>query len=94
LEILTAFSNSLIGFDVGGAAGGSDFNLLDKSKAEVQRFCQSYITELCKYVGPNVDYLLMRMGVGETKLEYLYGQHKRLNIKASSGNKNFLEILR
>jgi len=84
LGFLTTFSNSLTGFDIGGAAGGSDFNPLDKSEAEVQRFCQSYMTELCKYVGPDVDHLLMGMGVSEKELGYLFGQYKRLNTKANS----------
>lgn len=90
LGFLTTFSNSLTGFDVGGAAGGSDFNPLDKSEAEVQRFCQSYMTELCKYVGPDVDHLLMGMGVSEKELGYLFGQYKRLNLKASSVRKKVM----
>merc|ERR1712194_531563 len=67
-----------------------DFNPLDKSEAEVQRFCQSYMTELCKYVGPDVDHLLMGMGVSEKELGYLFGQCKRLNLKASSVRKKVM----
>ena len=48
----TVFSNALTGFDIGAAVGGSDFNPLNKSEAEMQRFCQSYMTELAKFIGP------------------------------------------
>eukprot|EP00968_Pinguiococcus_pyrenoidosus_P009208 scaffold721_cov235-Pinguiococcus_pyrenoidosus.AAC.10 len=56
-------TNALVG-GVGGAAGGADFDPLGKSEAEIQRFCQSYMTELHKYIGPDVDQPLMGAGVG------------------------------
>jgi glutamate dehydrogenase (NADP+) len=84
------FSNALTGFDIGAAAGGSDFNPLDKSEAEMQRFCQSYMTELAKYVGPDMDFPYMGMGVGQEEMGYLFGQYKRINVKASVAGRYFL----
>jgi hypothetical protein len=84
------FSNALTGFDIGAAAGGSDFNPLDKSEAEMQRFCQSYMTELAKYVGPDMDFPHMGMGVGQEEMGYLFGQYKRINVKASVAGRYFL----
>lgn len=84
------FSNGLTGYDLGAAVGGSDINPFDKSEAEMQRFCQSYMTELVKYIGPDVDLPTMGMGVNEKELGYLYGQYKRINIKSSSGGRPFL----
>ena len=75
----TVFSNALTGFSHGAAVGGSDFNPLDKSESELQRFCQSYMTELAKYVGPDQDMPWMGMGVGQEEMGYLYGQYKRIN---------------
>ena len=62
----------------------------DKSEAEMQRFCQSFMTELVKYVGPDLDLPTMGMGVGEKEFGYLAGQHKRISIKSSSGGRPFL----
>jgi len=84
------FSNGLTGYPIGASVGGSDINPFDKSEAEIQRFCQSYMTELVKYVGPDVDLPTMGMGVGEKELGYLYGQYKRINIKSCSGGKPFM----
>jgi len=84
------FSNGLTGYPIGASVGGSDINPFDKSEAEIQRFCQSYMTELVKYVGPDLDLPTMGMGVGEKELGYLYGQYKRINIKSSSGGKQFM----
>jgi glutamate dehydrogenase (NADP+) len=86
----SVFSNSLTGYPIGASVGGCDLNPFDKSEAEIQRFCQSYMTELVKYVGPDIDLPTMGMGVGEKELGYLYGQYKRINIKSSSGGKPFL----
>jgi len=58
----SVFSNGLTGFNIGAAVGGADINILDKSDAEMQRFCQSYMTELAKYVGPDIDQPTMGMG--------------------------------
>lgn len=86
----TVFANGLTGFPVGASVGGSDINPFDKSDAEIQRFCQSYMTELVKYVGPDVDLPTMGMGVGQNELGYLYGQYKRINIKSCSGGVPFM----
>ena len=86
----TVFSNALTGFDIGAAVGGSDFNPLDKSEAEMQRFCQSYMTELVKYIGPSQDSPWMGMGVGKEEMGYLFGQYKRINPKAGAGGRYFL----
>jgi len=84
------FSNALTGYDVGSSVGGSDFNPFDKSEAEVQRFCQSYMTELSKYVGPDVDHPTMGMGVAEKEMGYLFGQYKRINAKSTSSSVPFM----
>ena len=86
----SVFANAVTGFDVGAAVGGADINPYDKSEAEIQRFCQSYMTELAKYVGPDLDQPTMGMGVGEKEVGYLFGQYKRINIKSSSGGNPFL----
>ena len=75
----TVFSNAVTGFNHGAAVGGSDFNPLDKSESEMQRFCQSYMTELAKYIGPEQDVPWMGMGVGREEMGFLYGQYKRIN---------------
>lgn len=81
----TVFSNAVTGYDIGAAVGGSDFNPFDKSESELQRFCQSYMTELAKYVGPELDSPWMGMGVGDKEMGYMFGQYKRINIKPRSG---------
>mmetsp|Transcript_15687 Transcript_15687/g.32989 ORF Transcript_15687/g.32989 Transcript_15687/m.32989 type:complete len:511 (+) Transcript_15687:180-1712(+) len=84
------FSNGLTGYDVGSSVGGSDFNPFDKSETEVQRFCQSYMTELAKYVGPDLDHPTMGMGVSEREMGYLHGQYKRINVKSTSSGVPFM----
>lgn len=85
------FSNALTGYDVGSSVGGSDFNPFDKkSEPEVQRFCQSYMTELAKYIGPDVDHPTMGMGVAEKEMGYLFGQYKRINVKSTSNSVPFM----
>ncbi|KAL9179773.1 hypothetical protein ACHAXT_007743 [Thalassiosira profunda] len=84
------FSNGLTGYDVGSAVGGSDFNPFDKSESEVQRFCQSYMTEAAKYVGPDVDNPTMGMGVGENEMGYLFGQYNRIGGRSTSGGVPFM----
>lgn len=88
----SVFSNALTGFDLGAAVGGSDFNPFDKSESEMQRFCQSYMTELAKYVGPDTDSPWMGMGVGEREMGYLFGQYKRINLKSSASGRPFLSF--
>jgi glutamate dehydrogenase (NADP+) len=79
LGLESVFINSLTGCNLGAAAGGADFNPHNKSEAEIQRFCQSYMTELSKYIGPDHDYPSMGFGVGINEIGYLYGQWKRMN---------------
>lgn len=86
----SVFSNALTGFPLGAAVGGSDINPFDKSEAEMQRFCQSYMTELAKYIGPDIDCPTMGMGVGEKEIGYLFGQYKRISVKSSAGGRPFL----
>jgi len=69
--------NSLSGGAAGGAAGGSDFNPENKSEAEIQRFCQCFMNELSKYLGPDIDHPGMGLGVGAREIGYMYGQWKR-----------------
>ena len=72
------FKNSLTGLPMGGGKGGSDFNPKGKSDREVMRFCQSFMTELAKHIGPFRDVPAGDIGVGAREIGYLYGQYKRL----------------
>lgn len=72
------FKNSLTGLPIGGGKGGSDFDPKGKSDAEVMRFCQSFMTELCKYIGPNTDVPAGDIGVGAREIGYMFGQYKRI----------------
>ena len=72
------FKNSLTSLPMGGGKGGSDFDPKGKSDAEVMRFCQSFMTELCKYIGPDTDVPAGDIGVGAREIGYLYGQYKRI----------------
>lgn len=72
------FKNSLTGLPIGGGKGGSDFDPNGKSNNEIMRFCQSFVTELYKYVGPNEDDPAGDMGVGGREIGYIMGQYKRL----------------
>ena len=90
LSFDSVFCNAVTGFPIGAAVGGSDFNPLDKSEAELQRFCQSYMTELAKYVGPDQDLPWMGMGVGDEEMGYLFGHYKRISSKATSHGRYFM----
>ena len=70
--------NSLTGLPIGGGKGGSDFDPKGKSDFEVMRFCQSFMTELYKYIGADVDVPAGDIGVGAREIGYLYGQYKRI----------------
>ena len=70
--------NSLTGLPTGGGKGGADFDPKGKSDAEVMRFCQSFITELYKYIGANEDVPAGDIGVGGREVAYMYGQYKRI----------------
>ena len=72
------FKNSLTGLPIGGGKGGSDFDPKGKSDAEIMRFCQSFMTELVKYVGPDTDVPAGDIGTGGREIGYMYGQYKRL----------------
>jgi len=72
------FKNSLTGLPIGGAKGGSDFDPKGKSDMEVMRFCQSFMTELSKYIGADTDVPAGDIGVGAREIGYLFGQYKRL----------------
>ncbi len=72
------FKNSLTSLPMGGGKGGSDFDPKGKSDAEVMRFCQSFMTELQKYIGADTDVPAGDIGVGAREIGYLFGQYKRL----------------
>ena len=72
------FKNSLTGLPMGGAKGGSDFDPKNKSDNEVMRFCQSFMTELYRHIGPNLDVPAGDIGVGKREIGYLFGQYKRI----------------
>ena len=72
------FKNSLTGLPIGGGKGGSDFDPKGKSDMEVMRFCQSFMTELAKYIGPDTDVPAGDIGVGAREIGYMFGQYKRL----------------
>jgi len=72
------FKNSLTGLPMGGGKGGSDFDPKGKSDNEVMRFCQSFMTELSRHIGANLDVPAGDIGVGKREIGYLFGQYKRL----------------
>ena len=72
------FKNSLTGLPMGGGKGGSDFDPKGKSDAEVMRFCQSFMTELSKHIGPDTDVPAGDIGVGAREIGFMFGQYKRL----------------
>jgi glutamate dehydrogenase (NADP+) len=72
------FKNSLTGLPIGGGKGGSDFDPKGKSDAEIMRFCQAFMTELFRHIGPNTDVPAGDIGVGAREIGYLFGQYKKL----------------
>lgn len=72
------FKNSLTGLPMGGAKGGSDFDPRGRSKGEIMRFCQAFMTELYRHIGPNVDVPAGDIGVGGREIGFLFGQYKRI----------------
>ena len=72
------FKNALTGLPIGGAKGGSDFDPKGKSDDEIMRFCQSFMTELQRHIGADVDVPAGDIGVGEREIGYLFGQYKRI----------------
>ena len=79
------FKNSLTGLPLGAAKGGADFNPRGKSNREVLRFCKSFMLELFRYIGPNLDVPAGDIGVGEREIGYLFGQYKRITGEFVSG---------
>ena len=72
------FKNSLTTLPMGGGKGGSDFNPKGKSENEVMKFCQAFMTELCRHIGPNTDVPAGDIGVGSREIGYMFGQYKRI----------------
>lgn len=72
------FKNSLTGLPVGGGKGGSDFDPCGKSDSEIMRFCQAFMTELYRHIGPSVDVPAGDIGVSGKEIGYLFGQYKRI----------------
>ena len=72
------FKNSLTGLPIGGGKGGSDFDPNGKSDAEIMRFCQAFMTELYRHIGPETDVPAGDIGVGAREVGYMYGQYKRI----------------
>lgn len=79
------FKNSLTGLPMGGAKGGSDFDPRGKSKTEIMRFCQAFMTELYRHIGPDVDVPAGDMGVGGREVGFLFGQYKRIRDAYENG---------
>lgn len=79
------FKNSLTGLPMGGAKGGSDFDPRGKSKTEIMRFCQAFMTELYRHIGPNVDVPAGDIGVGAREIGFLFGQYKRISDAYENG---------
>ena len=78
LGVEQCFKNSLTGLPIGGGKGGSDFDPKGKSDREIMAFCQSFMTELYRYIGADVDVPAGDIGVGAREIGYLYGQYKRI----------------
>ena len=72
------FKNALTGLPIGGAKGGSDFDPKGKSDNEIMRFCQSFMTELYRHIGQDVDVPAGDIGVGAREIGYLFGQYKKI----------------
>ena len=72
------FKNSLTGLPIGGSKGGSDFDPKGKSDSEVMRFCQSFMTELYRFIGPDIDVPAGDIGVGGREIGFMYGQYRRI----------------
>ncbi len=79
------FKNSLTGLPLGGAKGGSDFDPRGKSKREIMRFCQAFMTELYRHIGQNIDVPAGDIGVGQREIGFLFGQYKRISDTFENG---------
>lgn len=85
LAFQQTFKNALTGQAIGGAKGGADFDPKGKSSMEIMRFCQSYMTELSKYIGPDIDVPAGDIGVGAREIGYMFGKYKQLTGKYEPG---------
>ena len=79
------FKNALTGMPIGGGKGGSDFNPRGRSDGEIMRFCQSFMTELCRHIGEYTDVPAGDIGVGGREIGYMFGQYKRLTNRYEAG---------
>ncbi|MGL5753512.1 MAG: NADP-specific glutamate dehydrogenase [Paraclostridium sp.] len=79
------FKNSLTGLPIGGGKGGSDFDPKGKSDNEIMKFCQSFMTELYRHIGPDVDVPAGDIGVGAREIGYMFGQYKRIRNSYDAG---------
>ena len=79
------FKNSLTSLPIGGGKGGADFDPKGKSDMEIMRFCQAFMTELYRHIGPNIDVPAGDMGVGGREIGYLFGQYKRIRDSYDNG---------
>ncbi|WKA51817.1 NADP-specific glutamate dehydrogenase [Planococcus liqunii] len=79
------FKNALTGLPIGGGKGGSDFDPKGKSDREIMRFCQSFMTELSRHIGPDIDVPAGDIGVGKREIGYLFGQYKRIRNAFEAG---------
>jgi glutamate dehydrogenase (NADP+) len=79
------FKNALTGMPIGGGKGGSDFDPKGRSELEVMRFCQSYMTELCRQIGEYIDVPAGDIGIGQREIGYMFGQYKRMTNRYESG---------
>ena len=79
------FKNSLTGLPIGGGKGGADFDPNGKSDAEIMRFCQAFMTELYRHIGPDTDVPAGDLGVGAREIGYLFGQYKRIRDRFDGG---------
>src|SRR5699024_3522831 len=78
LALTQIFKNAVTGQPIGGGKGGADFDPKGKSDYEIMRFCQSYMTELYRHIGPDTDVPAGDIGVGRREVGYMFGQYKRL----------------
>ncbi|MEU6082380.1 NADP-specific glutamate dehydrogenase [Streptomyces sp. NPDC047108] len=87
------FKNALTGLGIGAGKGGSDFNPAGRSDGEVMRFCQAYMTELHRHIGPQTDVPAGDIGVGSREIGYLFGQYKRLTNRFDAGTLTGKDLL-
>jgi glutamate dehydrogenase (NADP+) len=85
LALQQIFKNSLTGQPIGGGKGGADFDPKGKSDNEIMRFCQSFMTELSKHIGPDVDIPAGDIGVGAREIGYMFGQYKKIRGSFQAG---------